>query len=174
MTKREIRILSISEMGLTSDSVVADIGAGTGSVAIEAALIADRGHVYAFEKKPEAVELIEANCRKFAVENLHAIQGRASENFGLIKKTLDAVFIGGSGGELSFILKSCREHLKADGRLVINAVVIENLNSALNLLDEHGYRDVNFIQVAVSRGRKLGKGHALEALNPVFIIRGTK
>ncbi len=174
MTKREVRVLSVSAMRLSKNSVVADIGAGTGSVSIECALIAPEGRVYAFEKNPEAVALIERNCNHFGVSNIEVIAGNAGAQLSTVDDVLDAMFIGGSGGEMESVLKTGYKKLRSGGRVVINAVNIETLTLGLNTLKKCGYSDISFIQASISRSRKLGKGHALEPLNPVFIIEGSK
>lgn len=173
MTKEEIRVLAISKMKINHDSIIVDAGAGTGSVSIECALIADKGKVYAYEKNADAVKLINANKEKFSVENLKIIEGEAP---GIIhvKEKIDAMFIGGGGGNIPDIIKTAASLLKPDGRIVINAVLLETLSESIKCLEQNEFRNINYCQVQINRGRRLGKGHSLEALNPVYIIWGEK
>lgn len=108
MTKREVRAVTMSRLSLREDSVVFDIGAGTGSVTVEAALTAYRGRVYAIEKNREAAALIRKNCRRFAADNVSVVEGSAPEALKGLPAP-DAVFIGGSGGNLSSIIDMLQE-----------------------------------------------------------------
>ena len=104
MTKEEVRDISLSKLRLTRQAVIYDVGAGTGSVSIEMALQAEEGTVYAVEKKPEAVELLRKNKKKFAADNLEIIEGLAPEALrGLPAPS--HVFVGGSSGNLRAILQ---------------------------------------------------------------------
>ena len=116
MTKQEIRILTLVKAQIGPRDIVYDIGAGTGSLSIEAARLAPEGHVYAVERKEEAIRLIEANGERFGLENLSVIEAEAPaglENLPLA----DAVLIGGSGGHLAAILDCVAEKLREGGRL---------------------------------------------------------
>ena len=104
MTKREVRISVLAEANIKEDSKVLDVGAGTGSISIEAALLASKGKVWAIEKEAEGIDLIRKNSEKFGVENLIAIEGLAPEAMSQISEELAAVIIGGTGGSLEDIL----------------------------------------------------------------------
>ena len=174
MTKQEIRILTLVKAQIGPRDIVYDIGAGTGSLSIEAARLAPEGHVYAVERKEEAIRLIEANGERFGLENLSVIEAEAPaglENLPLA----DAVLIGGSGGHLASILDCVAEKLREGGRLVLNCITVQTLATALDYLHAHEavYR-YEAIQVQVSRLRRVGPYDMADAQNPVYIITCTK
>ena len=174
MTKQEIRILTLVKAQIGPRDIVYDIGAGTGSLSIEAARLAPEGHVYAVERKEEAIRLIEANGERFGLENLSVIEAEAPaglENFPLA----DAVLIGGSGGHLASILDCVAGKMREGGRLVLNCITVQTLATALDYLHAHEavYR-YEAIQVQVSRLRRVGPYDMADAQNPVYIITCTK
>lgn len=173
MTKEEIRILSLAKMKLTNNSKVLDIGAGTGSVSIESALFAFNGRVTACEKNEKAVELIKQNCKKFEIENLEIIKGTAPGCINSDEK-YDAIFIGGSSGNMDSILELSKNLLKEKSRIVINATLIETFISALKELNKKDFKNIDYMQVQINRSKKLGTGNSLEPVNPIFIIWGEK
>lgn len=169
MTKEEIRTLSLSKLCLEETSVLYDIGAGTGSVSVEAALICPLGMVYAVEKKAEGVRLIGKNRRKFGAENIEIVEGEAPE----ILKELPApthVFIGGSSGRLSDILQAVYEK-NEKVRVVINGITLETMAQIESIREAYPqFQDMEVIQVNIARSRKLGSYHLMGAENPVYII----
>ncbi len=170
ITKSEVRAISLSKLKLKEDSVVYDIGAGTGSVSVEMAFLAKRGRVYAIEQKKEAVELIRKNKDKFALDNIVVIPGSVPEALEGLEMP-DTVFIGGSGGSLKAIMTSLLGKNKAV-RLVINAIALETLGEALKLMKELEFEEIEVVQAAVSKTREAGNYHMLMGQNPVFIISG--
>lgn len=173
MTKREIRILTLANANIGKNDIVADIGAGTGSISIEAALLASGGHVYALERKVEGVKLIEQNAEKFAVKNLTVINAEAPNGISKIPE-LDVAIIGGSGGVLEGILSTVDARLKVGGRIVLNCVTIQTLANALGWLKCRKDYKYNAVQVQVNRLKNLGFYDMAEALNPVHIITAVK
>ncbi|MCI7064636.1 MAG: precorrin-6Y C5,15-methyltransferase (decarboxylating) subunit CbiT [Mitsuokella jalaludinii] len=174
MTKQEIRILTLVKAQIGPRDIVYDIGAGTGSLSIEAARLAPEGHVYAVERKEEAIRLIEANGERFGLENLSVIEAEAPaglENLPLA----DAVLIGGSGGHFASILDCVAGKMREGGRLVLNCITVQTLAAALDYLHAHEavYR-YEAIQVQVSRLRRVGPYDMADAQNPVYIITCTK
>jgi precorrin-6B C5,15-methyltransferase / cobalt-precorrin-6B C5,C15-methyltransferase len=167
ITKKEIRLLSLTEMRLQKESVVWDIGAGSGSVAIEAAKRATHGQVYAIEKNETDMANIETNCIKFRAD-IHAIHAKAPQGLDKLPDP-DAIFIGGSGGELSELLRVCCSRLRTGGRLVINAATIETLSTALAGLEEAGM-EVRVTLMQVSRSKPILKMTRFAALNPTYVI----
>ena len=172
--KQEIRILTLVKAQIGPRDIVYDIGAGTGSLSIEAARLAPEGHVYAVERKEEAIRLIEANGERFGLENLSVIEAEAPaglENLPLA----DAVLIGGSGGHLASILDCVAGKMREGGRLVLNCITVQTLAAALDYLHAHEavYR-YEAIQVQVSRLRRVGPYDMADAQNPVYIITCTK
>lgn len=172
MTKEEVRAVTISKLRLQEDSVVLDIGAGTGSIAIEAAHICRQGKVIAIERNMEGIQLIQQNCHRFQIE-LDIRHGNGAEQLKTID-SFDRVVVGGSGGELKEILRLCHQKLRDKGIVVVNAVTIETLYEATQFMRECGYQDIEVISLQTARGKQLGKYTLMEALNPIYIISGSK
>ena len=172
MTKQEIRILTLAKAQLDSKSIVADIGAGTGSITIEAALIARDGKIFAVERKEEAVELIKRNVEKFSVDNVTIIQAEAPDGLEELPE-LDAVIIGGSGGKIEKILDSLDAKLKIGGRVVVNAITIQTSAGALEYFRNRGW-NYDAFQVQITRLKKIRAYDMTQALNPVWIITAEK
>ena len=171
MTKAEVRSLSISKLSLMPDSVLYDIGAGSGSVSIEAAGYLPEGRVYAIERNAEAAELIEANIRKFAADNVSLIRGEAPEALKLPEKPSHA-FIGGSGGNLREIIRALWQKNK-DIRIVINAVSLETIALLTDFLREEAI-EAEVLCVNTARAKSIGEYHLMQAMNPVYIFAFTK
>lgn len=168
MTKEEIRVLAVSKLHLKSNHILWDVGAGTGSVSIEGALAASKGHVYAVEKNPEAISLLEANKKKFGAYNLTVVAGSAPEVLQDIPKP-DRVFLGGTGGQFIEIIKiALSKNPKV--RFVVTAVTLETLSTALEFIKENNLAGVDIIQVSVTRTRKAGPNHMMMPLSPIWII----
>lgn len=171
MTKSEVRSISLSKLKLHRNSVIYDVGAGTGSVSVEAALQAVEGAVYAIEKKPEAVGLIRQNKEKFAVDNLTVVEGTAPEALGSLPKPTH-VFIGGSSGNLRQIAETVLEK-NPSVRIVINCIALETVSEALSCLKELPVTDVDIVCVSAARAREIGAYHMMMGQNPVYIISCT-
>ncbi|MCS7276390.1 MAG: precorrin-6Y C5,15-methyltransferase (decarboxylating) subunit CbiT [Dehalococcoidia bacterium] len=172
MTKEEVRAVALFKLRLQPDSLVWDVGAGSGSLALEAALVAHRGHVYAVERRAEAVAALRRNLERFPRPNLTVVEGQAPEALDGLPDP-DAVFVGGSGGHLADILGCAARRLRAGGRIVVDLATLENLERAREALACLGLRwQVTAVQVA--RSRELGGLTGLEALNPVFIVSAWK
>ncbi|MEZ0321955.1 MAG: precorrin-6y C5,15-methyltransferase (decarboxylating) subunit CbiE [Thermus sp.] len=172
ITKREVRLLALGLLGLPPDGVLWDIGAGTGSVGIEAARLAPWGEVYAVEKNPESWPHIVENARRFGAYNLTLVKGEAPKALEGLPAP-HAVFVGGSGGELEGILRVSLEALRPGGRLVVAAITLENLLTAYAFLKETGLPLEGF-QIQASRVVPLGPYHRLEAQNPIALLAVTK
>lgn len=172
MTKQEIRILTLAKAQIKFDSIVADIGAGTGSITIEAARLARNGKIFAIERKAEAVELIKRNVEKFSVDNVEIIQAEAPD--GLEKlPALDAAIIGGSGGKIEQILNTINPKLKIGGRVVVNAITIQTSAGSLEYFRTHDW-NYDAFQVQITRLKKIRAYDMTQALNPVWIITAEK
>ena len=171
MTKEEVRSISIAKLRIKKNAVVYDVGAGTGSVSVEAAMVATKGEVYAIEQKVEAQELIRENARRMHVDNLHVIEGMAPEALEELPAP-DCVFIGGSKGQLSEILDVIRER-NPFVRVVINAISLETMMQVLKYTEEKGIEDAEVIQVSVSRAKKVGGYHMMNGQNPIYVISFT-
>jgi len=168
ITKREVRLLALGLLGLPPDGVLWDVGAGTGSVGIEAARLAPWGEVYAVEKNPESWPHIEENAQRFGAFNLVLVKGEAPKALEGLPAP-HAVFVGGSGGELVEILRVSLEALRPGGRLVVAAITLENLLAAYGFLKGTGLPMEGF-QVQVGRVVPLARYHRLEAQNPITLL----
>jgi precorrin-6Y C5,15-methyltransferase (decarboxylating) len=169
ITKREIRVLSLAALQPRAQDVIWDIGAGSGSVAIEAARLAYDGRVFAIECEEESQGFCAENIRKHGADNVRLIAGEAPTALEGLDHP-DAVFIGGSKGKLDALIHIVWDRLNPGGRLVINAVTMENVGQTVATLSSMGLAyDVNLVQVARS-SLLAGKYHRYEALNPIHIF----
>ncbi|MCE5284658.1 MAG: precorrin-6Y C5,15-methyltransferase (decarboxylating) subunit CbiT [Pelosinus sp.] len=173
MTKQEVRILALAKAKIRTGDVIIDIGAGTGSLSIEAARQSETGQVYAIEREQEGIELIVKNAAKFRTANVNPILGKAPQALNGIPRA-DVIFVGGSGGHLPEILQAVSALLKIGGRMVITAVTIETLSTALSIMQAKEEFQVEAFGVQVTRIRKVSASNMLQALNPIYIITVTK
>ncbi len=173
MTKQEIRILTIVKAQITSTDTVLDVGAGTGSLSIEAARQAYLGKVYAVERNHEGCILIEANKHKFACDNLEIIEGLAPLAIPQLEK-LDVVLIGGSGGNLNEIFKTIYPILSVGGRVVVSAITIETLATTLEYFNARPEYEYETVSVQVNKLRSVGSYHMQQAENQIYIITAIK
>lgn len=168
MTKSEVRTLAITKLKLKQDSVIYDIGAGTGSVSIEMALAVPDGTVYAIEKENEAVDLIRQNKAKFGTSNLEIIHGTAPDAIRELPEPTHA-FIGGSSGNLNDIMQTLLSKNK-DMRIVITAVTLETVSEALSCMTNFGFKHRDIMQLSVSKSREIGSYNLMTAQNPVYMF----
>ncbi|NTW73056.1 MAG: precorrin-6Y C5,15-methyltransferase (decarboxylating) subunit CbiT [Eubacteriaceae bacterium] len=168
ITKEEIRTITLSKLRIDTNSVIVDIGAGTGSISVECALLAREGKVYAIEVAEEGIDLINANKKKFSVENLEVIQAKAPLGLEMIQSA-DRIIIGGSKGNLPQIMEWADKHLSEDGIIAANFIVLENLMTFTELLKNMNY-DWQLINVTVARSRSIGGSTMMEGLNPIYIV----
>lgn len=172
MTKEPIRIMSIGMLALAGKKKMLDIGGGTGSVAIDAAYQYPDLRVWIIERNQAGIDLIGENARKFQVEDrMEIIHGMAPED--LPDEMYDSIFVGGSGSELEAILEYSMKHLLPGGHIVCNFILMENFMECYELLKKYEDRlEVDVYQMSASAYQPLGKGHYLEGVNPIMIIRG--
>lgn len=170
MTKAEVRALALSRMRLREDSAVLDVGCGTGSVSVEAALLARRGVVYAVDRDPAAVELTRRNAERFGVAGrVVTVLGEAPEALAQVPEGLHAVFVGGTGGRLEEIVAEAFRRLAPGGRLVLDAISLDTAYRAVNALRGLGARP-EVVQVLVAVGRETSAGMVMLARNPIYVI----
>ncbi len=164
MTKEEVRVIALSKLKIGVGDVLLDVGCGTGSVSVEAALMG--AEVYAIDKNPKAVELTKRNAEKFGVaERIHVVLGEAPRD--IPKLAYSAAFVGGGGRDLPRIIPEVRRLIRPGGRLVIDITTLESLAALMPALEGLNY-EVTLVQIA--RGRRVGGYTILSPLNPVYVV----
>jgi len=170
ITKSEIRAITLSKLRLLKDHVLWDLGAGSGSISLEASLLVPLGKVIALEKKPERIQQIEINKSRFGVKNLEIVQAVLPEGLEGLPQP-DRIFIGGGGRDLKKIINAAVTFLKPDGLVVVNTVLMQNIQTASETLQALDFK-TSKVQVQISRSQDMPWGDRLEAQNPVWIISG--
>ena len=174
ITKEEVRTIQLSKARLSSGQIVFDVGCGSGSISVEAAnQIGPSGKVFSIDIDPKAVELTKKNLSKFQISNVSVILGDAMQKINELP-IADAIFIGGTGGETSEIVKLCESKLKTGGRVVIGTILVETLYSVLNTIEKLHFSSIDIIQVTISKSKKTSTGTMFLARNPVTIISATR
>jgi cobalt-precorrin-6B (C15)-methyltransferase len=173
-TKEEIRVLTISKARLREGSVVFDVGCGTGGLTVEAALqVTPKGKVFSIDKDEKAIELTKTNVAKFGVQGtVQVIRGKAPKAFSNLPE-VDAVLIGGSQS-LREVIRASHQKLKKNGRIVVNAILLETGYTALDEIKKLDFKEVDVITVFVAKGKTVSSGTMMLARNPITIISATK
>ena len=172
LTPSEVRSIALSQMQIHPHSIVWDVGAGCGSVSIEAALLAPGGEVFAIEQDAEDIELIRQNAERFGVANVRPVLGRAPEVWADLPSP-GAVFIEGSGREVSRIAEAALQRLIPGGRLVVNHSSMDGVVEVRGVLaDKTSRLDVWMVNIA--RGTDQLQRIHLDALGPRFLLAVTK
>ncbi|VAW76233.1 Cobalt-precorrin-7 (C5)-methyltransferase / Cobalt-precorrin-6B C15-methyltransferase [decarboxylating] [hydrothermal vent metagenome] len=169
ITKREVRAVSLARLQLTRSSIVWDIGAGSGSVGLEAAQLCPTGYVYAIEKNIADAEIVQQNQSRFGIHNFKLFMAKAPEHLDAWPAP-DAVFIGGSGGKLDALITLCLQRLNPGGWLVMNFVTLENLNTATESLKQSTAVNWDVTQLQASRSQPILHMQRMQAENPVWIV----
>ncbi|MBI5875474.1 MAG: precorrin-6y C5,15-methyltransferase (decarboxylating) subunit CbiE, partial [Deltaproteobacteria bacterium] len=179
ITKEEIRVISLSKLKLKHDSIVWDIGAGSGSLSIEAAMFANQGKVFAVEKDAGRIKHIEKNKKIFNADTLEIIHANAPDSLKSLPAP-DAVFIGGGGKGIAKILDVCSKRIKQNGRMVVNAITLETLAAAADFFKNKAW-NAETVSVNIAKTKDVAVGayghtplHIFNAHNPVFIVVGEK
>jgi precorrin-6Y C5,15-methyltransferase (decarboxylating) len=168
ITKREVRAVSLARMQLKPNSIVWDIGAGSGSVGLEAARLCHQGYVYAIEKNIADFEIASSNAQQLDIYNYHLINNKAPLELELWPNP-DAIFMGGTGGELAELIKLCLHRLTGEGWLVMNFVTVENLTTAIDTLKSLDC-EWDITQLQASRSQPILHMHRMQSENPVWIV----
>lgn len=172
ITKSEIRAITLSKLRLLKDHVLWDLGAGSGSVSIEASLLVPSGKVFALEKKPERIQQIEINKNRFGVTNLEIVHAVLPDGLERLPQP-DRIFIGGGGRDLQKIINAAVPFLKPGGLVVVNTVLMQNIQTAAATLKALDFKP-SIVQVQISRSQDMPWGDRLEAQNPVWIVSGSR
>ena len=172
ITKQEVRAVTLAKLQLQDDLTLWDIGAGSGSVSIEASNLMPNGKIFALEKNSQYLSFLRDNLKKFAARNIKLVEAFAPEGLDDLSDP-DRVFIGGSSGMLEEIVEAVDRRLKADGLVVLNAVTLDTLTKAVEFLEDHGFTvEVTCVNIAKTRG--LTEYKLFEAHNPVYIVSARK
>lgn len=172
MTKEEIRVISLSKLRLKRDSILWDVGAGTGSVSVESALVCDKGHIYAIEKDEKALSLLEKNRKAFEINNLTIVRGEAPGAFRGLPAP-NRIFIGGSGDKTEEVLKQASRRLVVGGIIVINSITLDTVFIAKNFFDDLSW-DIEITHVNIAVSKKAVSKTLMLARNPVYILTAVK
>ncbi len=174
ITKREVRVLALAELALQTQQILWDVGAGTGSVAIEIARLCPNSTVYAVEKTAAGHQLIQQNCQRLQVQNVIPVLGSAPEALAQLPNP-DRVFIGGSGGQLVPILELCHQKMQAGGVVVLAIATLEHLQEATTWLrQQHLAWEFRLLQVQLARSTEVARLTRLAPLNPVTLVTATR
>ena len=174
ITKEEVRVIQISKARLRPGQLVYDVGCGSGSISVEAAIqVESSGKVLAIDYDENAIELTKKNIEKFGLSNVSLIHGNAKEKIPELEPA-DAIFVGGTGKDTAEIVELCQDKLKSGGRIVIGTILIETLYAVLQILEKLQFNSVDITQVTISKSRKTSTGTMMLARNPVTIISATK
>jgi cobalt-precorrin-6B (C15)-methyltransferase len=167
ITKEEVRAISLNKLNLKSAKTFIDVGAGTGSVSIEAALTYDNLKVITIERNDVAIDLINQNVNKFNLSNIEVIKDYAPIDLDV---KADGIFLGGTGNNLEEIIKWSKELLIPGGRLVANFILIDNFYDTLDLLKKYNFVNLDVSQLSINKLEKLGSRDYFKPHNPIFII----
>jgi len=159
MTKQEIRAISIAKLMLKPNSILIDVGAGTGTIGIEAATYMPQGKVYAIEKEEKGLDTIKLNAEKFKLDNFELIHGKAPDAIPNIP--YDRMFIGGSTGGIEEIINHFLTYAKDEAK-------------SLEILKEKGFKDIEIVTVTVGRAKRVGSYTMMFGENPICIIKVVK
>ncbi|MCK5780073.1 MAG: precorrin-6Y C5,15-methyltransferase (decarboxylating) subunit CbiT [Psychrilyobacter sp.] len=168
MTKQEVRAISIAKLDLKEETILIDIGAGSGSVGIEAATYIPNGKIYGIEINNTGIKVIKKNIEKFKIKNYELIEGLAPTDIPNI--SVDRMFIGGSKGNLEIILKWFLECSMVDSKVVINTITLESLSEALKALEKLEFLEIEVVNINISRNKKIGRYNMMMGENPIYII----
>jgi len=174
-TKEEIRVVTIAKARLREGDVVIDVGCGTGGLTVEAALqVAPKGKVYAIDEDEAAIKLTKSNVEKFGVQGIVSISGGRAPQALLTLPNPDVIIIGGGGVSLRAILQIASNKLKSNGRIVINAILLETATLAIAELKELGFKDIDVAYISVAKGKQINSGTMMMARNPITIVSASK
>ncbi|MDY5213391.1 decarboxylating cobalt-precorrin-6B (C(15))-methyltransferase [Intestinibacter sp.] len=169
ITKEEVRAISLNKLELLNAKTFIDVGAGTGSVSIEAGYSYPNLKVIAIERNDDAIDLVNKNKEKFNLDNVEVIKAYAPVELDKDIKA-DAIFLGGTGKKLEEIIDWSKQLLVDGGRLVANFIIIDTFYEMLRLVKEKGFKNIDVTVLNVAKLEKLGTGEYFKPHNPIYII----
>jgi cobalt-precorrin-6B (C15)-methyltransferase len=173
LSQREVRLLIIAQLRLQPNSVLWDIGAGTGTIPVEAGLLCPQGRIVAIERDEEVASLIRRNCERFGVGNVQILEGMAPDCLELLTDSPDCVCIEG-GRSLKLILQAVWQRLQPQGRIVATATNFETLYAISEGLAELRARNIEVVQSAINRLETRGNHQVFAASDPIYVLSGEK
>ena len=173
ISKREVRLLIVGALRLRPSAVLWDIGAGTGTIAVEAALLCPAGQVVAIERDADVVSVIRHNCDRFGLNNVTVIEGIAPDCLDTIQAPPDCIILEG-GRPLKQVVQAAWQYLPIGGRIVVTTGTLETLYIVSEAFAELQVRNVDIVQPAINRLETRGNQQVFRAIDPMFILSGEK
>lgn len=173
ISKREVRLLIVGALRLQRQAVLWDIGAGTGTIAVEAALLCPQGQVVAVERDGDVVNVIRQNCDRFGLTNVTVVEGVAPDCLGPLQPRPDCIIIEG-GRPLRELLHAAWDCLTLGGRLVVTTGTLDTLYTLSETFAALQVRNVEIVQPAINRLETRGNRQVFRAIDPLFILSGEK
>jgi precorrin-6Y C5,15-methyltransferase (decarboxylating) CbiT subunit len=173
LSPREVRLLLICALRLQADSLLWDVGAGTGTIAVETGLLCPKGQIIAVERDAEVANLIRRNCERFGVGNVQVVEGSAPECLPDLPQPPQRICLEG-GRQIKEILKEVWRYLQPQGRVVATAASLESLYALSEGFSELHARNIEVVQSAVNRLETRGTHQTFAAVDPIFIVSGEK
>jgi len=173
MSKREVRVLMISQLHLRRDSILWDLGAGTGTIPVEVGLLCPQGQVVAVERDEDVAQLIRRNCQRFQVSNVQVVEGSAPDCLAHLSPAPTHIIVEG-GRPIQTLLEAAWNYLPPQGRMVATTANLEGLYGISECFAALQARHVEIVQAAVNRLEKRGNQQVFAALDPMFILSGEK
>jgi cobalt-precorrin-6B (C15)-methyltransferase len=173
ISKREVRLLIVGALRLKPDAQLWDLGAGTGTIVVEAALLCPQGKVVAVERDPEVANLIRLNCDRFQLANVEVVEGVAPDCLDTLPPRPDCVMIEG-GKSMRAVVEAAWQHLPTGGRLVVTTGTLETLYSISETFARLCVRNVEIVQPAINRLETRGHQQVFKAIDPIFLLSGEK
>jgi precorrin-6Y C5,15-methyltransferase (decarboxylating) len=172
ITKAEIRVLTLAKLRLSPHHIMWDLGAGSGSVSVDASYYVTEGTIIAVERRPDRIEHIRQNQERFGIGNLEIVKATLPEGMSELPSP-DRIFVGGGGENMISIIETAGSYLKSGGIIVVNTILINRLEKIIRVLKKLNL-ETEVIHVQIGRGKEMSYGIRMEALNPVWIITGIK
>jgi cobalt-precorrin-6B (C15)-methyltransferase len=173
LSQREVRLLILAHLRLQSEAVLWDIGAGTGTIAVEVGLLCPQNQIIAVERDEEVASLIRRNCDRFEIKNVEVIEGSAPECLKDLPSAPNRVCIEG-GRQIKVILQDVWQHLLPQGRVVATTSSLEGLYAISETFSELHVRNIEVVQSAVNRLETRGNQQIFAAIDPMFVLSGSK